>query len=178
MPSPRRPTLTRLDILIVTTALAMAACEQPAGPLPDPPALASTSPGPSLIECPTNVVRSASTTIHPTGGELTLGGHKVVVPAGAVLVPVTITLSEPISNYMEISVRVNGAEHHEFHIPVTITLSYARCTRSNVDKLKLNVWHIDETTKAFLNNMGGDDDKVARAITFSTGHFSGYVVAE
>jgi hypothetical protein len=40
------------------------------------------------------------------------------------------------------------------------------------------VWHIDPLTKTFLEDMGGVDDKVARTVTFSTDHFSGYAIAQ
>jgi hypothetical protein len=79
---------------------------------------------------------------------------------------------------MEISVEVLGTDSFTFLLPVTITVSYQRCGRSNIERTPLQAWHIDEATKALLENMGGFDDKAARTVTFTTGHFSGYALAQ
>jgi hypothetical protein len=39
------------------------------------------------------------------------------------------------------------------------------------------VWYIDPATGTLLENMLGVDNKLTRTITFSTGHLSGYAVA-
>jgi hypothetical protein len=39
------------------------------------------------------------------------------------------------------------------------------------------VWYIDSDTKAMLEPMGGVDNKLLKTITFTTGHLSGYAVA-
>ena len=158
--------------------LGLAACDvaRPTDALRAPVLTANS--GPALIRCPLNTPSSASATLGPLGGTLTLGGHRVVVPAGALLGPTHIQVTEPASQYVELSVQANGLPHFEFELPVVVTLSYERCTRSDLDKVPLGAWYIDELTKALLEDMGGVDDKAARTVTFSTLHFSGYAIAE
>jgi|GEM_PF-1658762 len=132
--------------------------------------------GPALLECPTDVTKSTSKTIDLLGGTLELDGHKVVIPANAVLIPTTFTLEVPAGNYMKIHVNAAGHAHYQFEKPVSLTISYARCTRSNIEKHNLVISHVDEVTNAILANMGGTDDKTARTVTTGTDHLSGYVI--
>lgn len=137
----------------------------------------SSSSGPTLVECPTDQVFQASGEVTPLGGVVSAGGTSITVPAGAVLTPTTITVTVPASRFMEVDISANGAGRFNFEAPVTITMSYARCTRSDIDKAPLTVWHIESATKALIENMGGTDDKAARTVTFGTDHLTGYVIA-
>jgi hypothetical protein len=67
----------------------------------------------------------------------------------------------PASHYMEIEIKANGAESFDLEQAVAITLSYARCTRSNIEKGPLTAWQIDPATKALLEHMGGTAAQVA-----------------
>lgn len=169
-------------IVLSTLAAAMvaAACTGPGitdAPMSARAADAHLASSNVLVECPASTTSSATALITPLGGSVSAGGTTITVPAGAVLVPTTITVTVPASNYMEVDISVPGVEHFEFLQPVSVTLSYARCTRSDINKSPLTVWHIDVTTKALLEHMGGTDDKVARSVTFTTGHLSGYALA-
>ena len=165
--------------LVAAAALGACADASPTASDPAPPVALSTTSDTAdqPLECPVSTTRSTSGLVTALGGTVTLGGHSVHVPVGAVLGPTTLTLIEPASNHMEIAVHAGGAEHFSFLAPVTITISYARCTRANIDKDSLTVWHVDEETGAFLEHMGGTDDKDARTVTFGTDHLSGYVIA-
>ena len=88
-----------------------------------------------------------------------------------------MTVTVPASKYMEVEISVAGSEHFTFELPVVVTLSYDRCTRSAADLLPMTAWYIDSETKDLLAPMGGMDDKVARTVTFTTGHLSGYAIA-
>lgn len=79
---------------------------------------------------------------------------------------------------MEIDVSAVGFQTFLFQQPVTITIDYSRCGRSDIDQKTLHVFHIDPITKQLLEDMGGVDDKVSQHITFTTGHLSGYAVAD
>lgn len=59
---------------------------------------------------------------------------------------------------------------------MSITLSYDRCTRNNIRKEDLRIFHVDPATKTILADMGGVDDPAARTVTTSSGHFSGYAI--
>jgi hypothetical protein len=78
---------------------------------------------------------------------------------------------------MEVDISVEGAAHFTFQLPVTVTVSYARCDPSAIEGSTLTVWYIDSVTKALLAPMGGIDNAIARTVTFTTGHLSGYAVA-
>ena len=69
---------------------------------------------------------------------------------------------------------VCGADANSAFGSQVLNTTYDPATTSG---LALSVWHIDVTTKALLENMGGVNDTVARKITFSTPHLSGYAVA-
>lgn len=145
--------------------------------LPDGAALrSSTSYGATLLECPVDVTRSVSATIGLDGGVLSLDGHHLAIPVGAVLVPTEFTLTVPASNYVEIDVRAAGQEHFDFNEPVALTISYSRCNRTNIDGKALRVFYIDSASKAILEDLGGSDDKTVRAVTTSTDHLSDYAL--
>lgn len=168
-----------LAFALVSTA--MAGCSEPTSQraLDHSQSPALSQVGATLIECPIDSTRWTESTLDLLGGSLTLDGTTVDVPAGALLLPTTLRLTIPASRYMEIDVSVPGEEHFTFEEPITVTVDYSRCTRSNIDKASLSVWHIDHTTKALLENMNAyGDDKVARRISFNTGHLSGFALAD
>ena len=140
--------------------------------------LATSSTGPTLIECPSDVTYSASDVIGATGGAVTVGDHQLVIPPLAVTAPTQFTVTVPASQYMEVDIRAGGQEHYRFDRPVTMTLSYARCTRTNIDKENLRIFYVDTETDAILEDMGGVDDKAARTVTTDTDHLSGYVIGQ
>ena len=134
---------------------------------------------PKLVECPTAQTLSATGTITPlVGGTIAVGGSSVVLPVGAVSVPTVITLTVPASSYVEVELRANGLEHLVFALPLRVTIDYSRCTRTDINQKPLAAWHIDTDTKALLEDMHGTDDKSARTVTFTTGHFSSYAIAQ
>lgn len=132
---------------------------------------------PSLVECPTSDSSSTTAVVGPLGGLVSAGGASISIPAGALLEPVAVTVSVPRSQYVEIDVSVAGTEHFVFESPVSVTVPYGRCNRGDLNLVPLTVWYIDGSTKALLAPMPSVDDKVSRTVTFTTGHLSGYAVA-
>jgi len=133
--------------------------------------------GATLVECPESTTFTASALLGPLGGELTAGGATIIVPPGALLEPVNVTMTVPASRYVEIDVSVSGVDHFTFELPVSVVISYARCTRGDLDRSPLTAWYIDHENKTLLAPMGGIDDKLLRTVTFTTGHLSGYALA-
>lgn len=173
----RRFTLTAL-------AAAFTACSEPTGTAPSPSALTLFPEEPpkksALIECPTDVSESASALLGFLGGDVSVGGHLVSVPEGALpLFDLSlVTLTVPASQYVEVEVNVNGLPY-VFAQPVKIVIDYSRCSRSDIDHAPLTAWYINSLTKEPLEQMeGAVDDKTARNVTFFTDHFSGYAVAQ
>lgn len=147
------------------------------GALPLP--LAAAPGSPTLLQCaPAAEEQTTTALIGPLGGTLSLGATSVVIPRDAVLAPTTFRLTIPASPLVEIAVRAGSAEHFVFAQPVLMTIDYGRCAASVPALQPLSVWHIDETSKALLENMGGVDFRALHVITFYTGHLSGYAVAD
>jgi hypothetical protein len=167
---------------LAALAAALTACSEPTAPEPSAAArtLLTGEGKPGLVQCPTDESQSVSALLGVLGGEVSVGGHRVIVPPDALplLGLSLVTLTVPASKYVEIEVRVNGLPHFQFAQPLTLVVDYSRCSRSNIDHEPLRVWYIDPVTKAFIEDMGGVDDKIARTVTFATDHFSGYAVAQ
>jgi hypothetical protein len=133
--------------------------------------------GPRLVSCPSSTEQSTTSVIDGLGGILSVAGTTVSIPVGALLAPVTVTLTVPASNYMEIEVKVEGSDHFIFELPVVISLNYSRCNSWLVRLLPVQAWYIDNETNQLLQRMPGIDNKLTRTITFATPHFSGYAIA-
>ncbi len=140
-------------------------------------ALAAHSTGPTLLECPVETSSSASSVIGPLGGVVSVGGHQLVVPPLAVPIPTQFTVTVPASQYVRVDITAGNGQHYQFQKPVSITLSYARCSRSNIEKESLRIFYVDDGN-AILQDMGGTDDKAARTVTTGTDHLSGYVIGQ
>jgi len=129
-----------------------------------------------LIECPSSTTQSAEGTISLLGGTIRLGGTQVIIPAGALLSATHIVLTVPASRYMEIDVSVPGVDHFVFEKAIVVAIDYSRCSASATGG-NLSAWHIDTESKALLERMLGIDDKINRRVIFTTGHLSGYALA-
>ena len=164
-------------VVSVGTAVSLAACAAADAIVGNGKSAQLLAATPSLIQCPTNQSASTSAVVGPLGGIINLGATSVEIPAGALLETVTVNVTEPASQFMEIDVSVEGVEHFVFEQPIVVTISYARCNRSNIDLRPLSVWYIDGETHELLEPMGGVDNKLTKTITFVTPHFSGYAVA-
>jgi hypothetical protein len=174
----------RLRHLFLAPIVLLAACDStPVEPVaselrifqpPSPP----EGDQPELLVCPTSETHYKTAFIGPWGGSISLGGHSLRVPFGALQFPVLITLIEPASPYMEISVHVWGFDFFEFLLPVRLSISYERCDPSVIGPEPVQAWYIDEVTKELLENMNGVDDREAQLVRFRTGHLSGYALAQ
>jgi hypothetical protein len=161
--------------LACVLAAAVVACDEPTGEA----AGRKTAADAKLVACPASEPVTATATITPLlGGTVSAAGSSITLPVGAVALPTVIALTVPASPYMEIDVRAGGLEHLVFQLPVQIVIDYSRCARVDIDRAPLSAWHIDSQTKALLEDMNGTDDKVARKITFTTGHLSSYAIAQ
>ena len=170
---------SRLKSFVVTAALVFmgVSCGEQRATAPGTSTSRSDGTSPSLIECPSNETTTTSAIVGLLGGVIQLGGTSVTIPSGALTTPTLLQVSIPASRFMEIDVTAVGFTSCVFQQPISVTIDYSRCARSDLDQQTLHVWHIDPVTKQLLEDMGGTDDKASRRITFSTGHLSGYAVA-
>lgn len=164
--------------IVVAGMLLATSCGEQRATAPSPAAGLNRDASPSLLECPTNQTTSTSGVVGLLGGSVSLGATGITLPAGALTLPTLLQVTIPASNYMEIDVSAVGFQTFLFQQPVTITIDYSRCNRNDVDQKTLHVYHIDPLTKQLLEDMGGVDDKLSHQITFSTGHLSGYAIAD
>jgi hypothetical protein len=169
----RRP-LAALPALALVLA---SACAEPAGERLAGPA-SSALFGPKAVVCPTNTTLSETGEVGVLGGVVGVGGTSISIPAGALLDAKAFTVTVPAGNTMAVQIRASGYEHFGFELPVTVTVDYSRCSRSDLARTPLSVWYVDDATGTFLELMPSVDNKLTRTVTFTTGHLSSYVVAE
>lgn len=172
----------RFRFALAASALALllgSACSEPTAPDSSASEFLFNNPSSVLLTCPTSSTETASGLISAAlGGTVSVGGHSVTIPAGALLSDATVSLTVPASKYVEVELEVNGSDHFLFQLPVVVSISYDRCSRSNIFRAPLTAWYIDSQSKALLEHMGGIDNKLLRTVTFTTPHFSAYAVAE
>jgi hypothetical protein len=132
----------------------------------------------TLMVCSVAQEASVRAQIGPEGGTVSLSGHRVHFPPGAVHEPVEVKLTVPASEYVEVDIQVNGQEHYRLARPVVATLSYGRCGPAALGSREITVWYIDGETRQPIERMASLDDRASRTITFLTNHFSGYALAD
>jgi hypothetical protein len=167
---------TRVFAALLFLATATGCADPDTAPLEPPPTNFAAFEQ-SFLVCPNTEPRAARGTIGSMGGTLSLGGHSITLPPGAVVEPTRFTIVEPESPNVEIQIHAAGRESFQFLLPATVTISYDRCGQQGIDSSELVVWHVDEVTGALLELMGGVADPAEREITFQTGHLSGFVIA-
>ena len=133
-----------------------------------------------LVSCPASETElDALGVVDEAGGEIRGQHARLHVPSAAVDENTGIAVSVPASPYFEVNFDANGAEHFTFDRKITVTVDYSRCSDSAIPShAALRVVYVDDDTKEPLEDMGGVVDSVARTITFQTGHFSSYVIAD
>lgn len=158
-------------------AAAVSCADDPTGPLLTEQPAPLLTLGTDFLACPSHDDRSVSGTIGLLGGTLAVDGHRFTVPALAVLSPTRFTMTAPASRFVEIEIHADGRDSFRFLIPAEVTISYDRCTASDIDPDALTVWHVDTMLGTLLEHMGGQADPEARTVTFGTDHLSGFIIA-
>jgi len=187
MPNLTRSFSLRAALLSGAIALLAACSDAPTAPAAAPsvpravnasvaePRAITASPSATLFSCENSRTRSASAVIGPDGGVVGVAGSALVVPPGAVRTPTTFTFTLPASPYLTVDVSAAGVEHYSFASPVSLTISYARCSNDLPDA-PLGAWWVDASTLEQLGVMAAVDDRRQRRLTFVTDHLSGYAV--
>ena len=142
----------------------------PATPQADPELLLGLDPG-RLLSCPTQPYAVATATIGPTGGQISVGGHLLVIPAGALSAPTTIHAEAPSEAVASIRLEPHGLT---FHRPAELTLSYRHCALAGL--LPVRVAYTTETLD-LLDLLPSANDLLRFQVTAPLDHFSRYAVA-
>ena len=116
--------------------------------------------------------------IGTAGGVITLGLHSLIIPAGAVDEPVNITLTYASSTAIAVDC---GPSPFEFHVPVTLILSYSGTQYANtvIDPADLRIYYMPpnwDGRSDDLVEMPSVVDTRALTVTCQTDHFSRYII--
>ena len=184
-----RPLVSTL--LVATLLMVGASCSNEdslTGPSsPEPSAAAAPTPSASLgslldptlqkvlstlqlLTCSQQPYVQVTAVIGPAGGQLVVGAHRLVIPAGALSTPVRIT-AEQVSGTVN-SVRFSP-EGLKFAKPATLTMSYGNCL---LVPLRKQVVYTNEQLK-ILDVVKSLDLQLTRTVTGLISHFSRYAVA-
>ena len=180
----RMPHVVRLSRSIAALGLAgallVAGCDgpdaalAPAAPTIAPARSLAADATPRLLACAEATPRATSGLVGLLGGVLSLGATHVEFPLMSVLELQLFSLAVQPGPHAMVDVHADGLLSFLFRRPVTVTIDLSHCPAIDGP---LTVWHVDEATGAFLENMGGVVDPVRRTITFQTPHLSIYAVA-
>ena len=123
-----------------------------------------------LLSCSPQQYAVTTRTIGAAGGVVTVGTHRLVIPAGALAGPVTIKAEQ-------LTARVNSVrfspEGLRFAKPATLTLSYSNCSPLLVTK---RVVYTDELLR-ILELLPSLDSFFSKSVSAPIRHFSRYAVA-
>ncbi len=125
-----------------------------------------------LSSCQPLDADSESEDIGPSGGELEIGPHRLVVPAGALLRRTRITgkISPDSVNSVQFS-----PEGLRFLVPARLHLSYENCKRVNLKRM--NVVYTSDNLLQLLELIPSEDEEVEETVVGLVSHFSRYAVA-
>lgn len=156
----------------------LAACSESGPTAPAPVALLHRSPtsGAQLALCPTEWTSSATARIGPDGGSVTVAGHRIDIPAGAVTRPTRITLRVPAGDALRVEITAGAAPHYTFLAPARVTISYDRCPRQHGMLRTADAWYLDPETGRPVEEMHATVDRRHRTVSFTTTHLSTYIV--
>lgn len=173
----------------ILLALTLGACDEPSalGPTDRAPEVEITTPfldvvgmsamGIVPMACRTDEPIVGTGTVTAGGGNIMAGPHRVDVPAGAVTTATEITMIVPPSEYMVIDMRANGREHFEFAAPISISLDYSECDEALLSEGDPSAWYIADGSGLPVEEMPVVEVIDGSRVTFSTDHFSVYMLA-
>ncbi len=120
---------------------------------------------------------TVSALLGSAGGTLSVNGHTLKVPAGALTQPTVITMSTVAGSSIQVSLSAThwrtGAPMTVFLTPLRLSLSYAGAQVNNPAKLKL-AWVVNGQVVAVQPS---DVDRSRKTVTSSVYHFSQWGIA-
>lgn len=125
-----------------------------------------------LLSCSPLPADSVTQTIGPEGGTLYVGAHRLSVPAGALLEPVTITAVAPSGTVNEVRFQPEGLT---FARSAALTMSYANCDLLGSLLPKRIAYTTD--LLGILEYLPSVDNLFAQRVTGQLQHFSTYAIA-
>lgn len=158
--------------LVAGAALALLSCGEKTPVEPNAGLIGSLLGPTGLLRCTPLAADSVTQTIGPEGGTLTVGPHQLSVPAGALLVPTTITAVAPSDTVNAVRFQPEGLV---FLQSPTLQMSYANCDGLGALVPKQIVYASDALD--ILEYVVSNDDVLSQRVTAPLRHFSVYAVA-
>src|SRR5205807_2266442 len=158
-------------------SLIVLSCGEPSRPVAPDSDLLSSAFGPptallGLLQCTPLPAATAIQTIGPAGGVIHVGPHTLVIPAGALDVPVTITAVAPSDTVNAVRFEPQGLV---FDRPASLTMSYANC--SAVDQVFPRRIAYTTDDLQILNLLLSVNDFASKTVTAPLRHSSDYAIA-
>src|SRR5262245_61028217 len=126
-----------------------------------------------LLQCRPLPYAAATKTIGPAGGYIDIGPHRLVIPAGALNAPVTITAEAPVGTVNSVRFEPEGLE---FEQSAYLTMSYANCDLLG-RLLPKRIAYVTDDLGSILYYLLSLDNIWAKKVTGQLDHFSRYAVS-
>lgn len=126
------------------------------------------------LQCGQGNGAAASNAIGPEGGTVTVRGHSLTVPAGAVNARTEFSITEDRTGYIGVEVLPHGTQ---FLKDATLSLSYGRCGGNPAGFRDLRILEVESGTTRPKRVMPTVVDSATRTVrTSRLNHLSGYLV--
>ncbi len=164
MPMPNRRPLVLLRRALPLLLIGACKSDSPAGPNDYTPLVCGQGNG-----------TSAQAAIDAQGGTVTVRGHSLTVPAGAVSARTEFTITEVQTDFVRVEVQPHGTK---FGKNATLVLSYARCGGNPNGYGDLRIVEVVSGSTKVIRVMPSQVDSATRTVrTTGLDHLSGYLIA-
>ena len=169
----KRLALRSLLVVALIGGLSVCKADGPSAPAASAP-LAASGRGKNegtLLGCNTVGYGRVTQTIGSGGGTITVGPHRLTIPAGALRSNTRITATAPAGQYILVELEPHGLN---FRKDASLTLSYAECGLLVVAP---QVAYVGDKFEIYYL-LPSVPDLINRTSTGRLDHFSGYSLAE
>ena len=111
--------------------------------------------------------------IGPAGGTVAFGPHSLIIPAGALSAPTSITAATLHGDTLAVTFGPSGLQ---FKQPATLVLSYKHCTVQPADTLSIVL--VNNKMTEMIQMVPSNDKKTKQAVEGLIQHFSVYAASE
>ncbi len=181
----RKLVLRSMVFTVLVAVLAVCGVDNTSAPAPQPIAPQTSLLGGDLLggtggtvdnllaplSCNTKGYGSVTMVMGNPGGSISVGPHTLTIPSGALGKSVSITMSAPKGNIIQVKFLPEGLA---FNKPTSLTLSYGEC---GLLVLNPKVVFIDDD-RNILETLLSLPNLLGKTVTGQVGHFSAYAVAE
>jgi hypothetical protein len=128
----------------------------------------------TLLQCSPQPFAADTEMVGPAGGVITMGRHKLVIPAGALSSQVRIIGSAPVDHVVSVQFQPEGLQFNPKHLP-ELTLDYSSCPLVPA-LLPKRIAYTDGNLN-ILSYLLSIDNLLQRRVSGQVHHFSRYAVA-